>query len=66
MNGIGGYKKQVLGIHYDKKGEIKRVDVQGMTLKGLTRELVKKVIKGLIREVIEELVIEKEARKNGS
>lgn len=66
MNEVGGLKRQMLGIHYDKKGVIKKVDVQGMTLEELTRELVKKVIKGLIKEVIEELVIEEEAKKNGS
>lgn len=61
-----GYKKQILGIHYDKEDKIKNMDVQGMTLEEVTKELVKRVIKGLIKEVIEGLIIEKEAKKNGS
>ena len=50
MESKAGYKMKILGIHYDKDGKIKRVDVQGMTLE----------------EVIKELRKNLEAKKNGS
>ena len=43
MGGKAGYKTQILGIYYDKDGKIKRIDVQGMTLKEVMKELRKKL-----------------------
>lgn len=40
-----GYKTQILGIHYDKNGNIKRIDVRGMTLEEVIKELVAKEAK---------------------
>jgi len=48
--GTGGVKQMVLGIWYDKKGIIKRLDVKGMNLE----------------ELIEALIERREAKKNGS
>lgn len=45
MESKGGYKTQILGIHYDKDGKIKRIDVQGMTLEEVIQELIKKEAK---------------------
>ena len=43
MEGKAGYKTQMLGIHYDKEGKVKRIDVRGMTLGEVIKELQKKL-----------------------
>lgn len=33
------FEKKLLGIHYDAKGNVKAIDVQGMSLKEVFEEL---------------------------
>ena len=42
MEEKAGYKMQLLGIHYDKDGKIKRIDVQGMSLEEVAAELLER------------------------
>jgi len=42
MGSKAGYKMQILGIHYDKEGNIKRIDVQGMSLEEVAGELMER------------------------
>ena len=38
----GGLKRKTLGVWYDKDGNVKRVDAQGMSLEEVAKELVNK------------------------
>lgn len=42
METKAGYRTQILGIHYDKDGNIKRIDVRGMSLEEVIGELMKR------------------------
>lgn len=60
--GKGGLKRSTLGIHYDKDGRIKNMDVQGMTLEEVSIALQKKVFKKDVKEIINELIKEREVK----